>query len=302
MDGYRTRYEARMHKVLEHIDRRLDQPLTLGALADVAHFSPFHFHRLFTAWMGETLGDYLRRRRLELGAARLIAQPRLPVIQVALSVGFGSAEAFAHAFKARFECSPSAWRKQQNSKFNQAMRNVDQAQSINLLHHEASKHPDMEAIMKVKLIERKPATVAYLRHTGPYGEPVSRFWQEEVYPWMAMNNLLGKVRYGVSHDDPGITAPGQCRYDACVEVADDFVATGRAFKTTLAGGKYAVFDFKGSVAEVEQAWMHMLREWLPSSGYQLDARPFLEHYPETARYDPETGAFDCEICVPVAPV
>jgi len=98
----RFEYVARMHRVVEHIDRHLDEPLDLETLAGVANFSSFHFHRLFSAWMGETLGEYLRRRRLEIGAQRLATQPRIPVLRVALSVGFGSSEAFARAFKARF--------------------------------------------------------------------------------------------------------------------------------------------------------------------------------------------------------
>src|SRR5712675_358085 len=109
----RAEYDGRMHRVLEHIDRRLDQPLDLRTLADVAHFSQFHFHRLFSAWMGETLGDYLRRRRAEIAAMRLAAQPRSTVLTIALSVGFGSGEAFTRAFRSRFGCSPTAWRTQQ---------------------------------------------------------------------------------------------------------------------------------------------------------------------------------------------
>ncbi len=96
--------------MLEHIDRHLDRTVELAELAAVAHFSPFHFHRLFTAWMGETLGDYQRRRRLEMAAMRLVAQPASPVLDIALSVGFGSAEAFARAFKARYGCTATAWR------------------------------------------------------------------------------------------------------------------------------------------------------------------------------------------------
>jgi AraC family transcriptional regulator len=87
-----------MYCVLEHVDRHLDERLELESLARVANFSAFHFHRLFAAWMGETMGEYLRRRRLEVAAQRLVAQPRLPVLPVALGVGFGSAEAFARAF------------------------------------------------------------------------------------------------------------------------------------------------------------------------------------------------------------
>src|SRR5919197_6648464 len=106
----RVEYERRMHRVLEYIDRHLDEHLDLKTLASVANFSSFHFHRLFAAWMGETLGEYLRRRRLEVGAIRLGSQPELPVLNVALSVGFGSSAAFTRAFKARFGSSPTAWR------------------------------------------------------------------------------------------------------------------------------------------------------------------------------------------------
>ncbi|MFC5582428.1 GyrI-like domain-containing protein [Rhodanobacter terrae] len=42
-----------------------------------------------------------------------------------------------------------------------------------------------------------------------------------------------------------------------------------------------------------------LVEWLPSSGLQLDARPCFEHYPNDAKSDPQTGAFECATCIPV---
>ncbi len=237
----RAEYERRMHRVLEHIDRHLDQALDLEALAGVALFSPFHFHRLFTALMGETVGDYLRRRRVEVAAWRLIAQPRLAVLDVALSVGFGSAEAFARAFKGRFDCTPSAWRARQarernaNGKMGQADRKNDQALQATLPNHEVSFHPSMETSMNVQLIDREPVSIAYLRHVGPYGQPILQFWQATVYPWLLENGLLDRPRYGISHDDPGITEAKHCRYDAGVEVPTQFVTSGNAMKTTLPG-------------------------------------------------------------------
>ena len=113
--AYRSEYTRRLNRVLDHISAHLADNLTLEELAQVANFSPYHFHRLFSAWMGETLGDYLRRRRVEIAATRLVAQPRVRVLQVALSVGFGSAEAFARAFKTRFGCSPTLWRLRQSA-------------------------------------------------------------------------------------------------------------------------------------------------------------------------------------------
>src|ERR1700674_4084889 len=203
----RSEYSARMHRVLEHIDRQLDGPLELDALAAVANFSSFHFHRLFTAWMGETLGDYVRRRRLEMAALRLVSQPRLPVLQGALSVGFGSNEAFGRAFKTRFGATPTAWRKSQVSNRDQLKSKLDQAPEPPSGNH---------GRMKVTIVDRQPTTVAYLRHVGPYGKPISDFWINTVAPWMETNGLYGQPRYGISHDDPGIAAPEKLRYDAAV--------------------------------------------------------------------------------------
>ena len=205
-------YVDRMHRVSEYIDQHLDQYLDLETLAEVAHFSPFHFHRLFSAWMGETLGAYLRRRRCEVAATRLLAQPRLAVLQIALDVGFGSAEALTHAFNARFGCSPTSWRLQQSashpakSNRDQANSKADQTQQGESGKNGASSSTSPEAAMQVEVIERKPTPIAYLRHVGPYGEPIGIFWQTQVYPWMVTNALLGQPRYGISHDDPKVTA------------------------------------------------------------------------------------------------
>lgn len=71
--SYAGRSGCASHRGVETIDRQLDQALDLVTLAAVAHFSPFRFHRLFAAWMGEKLGDYLRRRRVEVAAMRLVS-------------------------------------------------------------------------------------------------------------------------------------------------------------------------------------------------------------------------------------
>jgi AraC family transcriptional regulator len=293
-------YSARMHRVLEHIDRRLDQELDLRALARVAHFSAFHFHRVFFSWTGETLGGYLRRRRLEIAATRLAAQPKLSILSVAISVGFGSTEAFARAFKVRFGCTASTWRASMVQKRNsgQGLRNPGQIRGSSGTDNDST--VSKGAAMKVKVIERKPVKVTYLRHVGPYGQPLAEFWQQTVYPWMAANDQLGQPRYGISLDDPTITAADKCRYDAGVEVRGKISVAGNSHTTTIPGGQYAVTAFRGTADEIGGVWEAMLREWLPGSGLQLDARPFLEHYPTDASFDSRTGVFTCDIAIPVA--
>ena len=294
-------YQRRLHAVIEYIDRHLDGNVDLATLAGVANFSVFHFHRLFHALTGEPVGDYIRRRRVELAAMRLRSQPDLAVLEVALGVGFGSTEAFARAFRARFACTPSAWRK---SKHDQLARKTGQAPGFGLPKNggESNKETAMNAIAKVRLVDREPTHVAYLRYSGPVGAAIGTFWMATVAPWMGTNNLYGRDRYGISLDDPSVTKDANIRYDACVASPAGEVLTGNPQRKVIPGGKYAAMSFRGTGAGIGAAWDALLRDWLPQSGMQLDSRPFFEHYPPTGEYDPKTGTFSCDLCVPVAPL
>ena len=64
-------YRQRLLKVLVHINEHLDKDLALEQLARISHFSPFHFHRVFRAMVGESVHQHVRRLRLELAAVRL---------------------------------------------------------------------------------------------------------------------------------------------------------------------------------------------------------------------------------------
>lgn len=283
-----------MHAVVDYIDRHLDQKLDLAALAGIASFSPFHFHRLFGALMGEALGDYVRRRRLEIAAVRLRAQQRVSVLNISLGVGFGSAEGFTRAFRAKFGCSPTQWRNSKRgqvaSKDGQAARRAGRKNGVTT---------SKESAMKVTIIDRPPVHIAYLRLTGPYGPRIGRFWMDTVAPWMATNNLFGRDRFGIGLDDPSVTASAKCRYDAGVQSEEKEMLSGEPARKVIPGGKYAALAFEGTGAELGVAWQALLRDWLPKSGLQLDSRPFFEHYPADGRYDPKTGIFTCNVCVPV---
>lgn len=304
----RDEYARRMHRVQRHIDLHLGEALDLATLAGVAHFSPFHFHRVFTAWTGETLGDHLRRRRLEVAALRLLTQPRSSVLDIALTVGFGSGEAFARAFRGRFDCSPSQWRQQggpAQRKMDQVKGKPDQAAAAPAGQHGAPATTDPEPPMtplNVTVIERAPVRVAYLRHVGPYGASVAAFWQQQFYPLLVRRGWTGRTIYGISHDDPAITAPEQLRYDTCVEIGADEVVGSDALVTEIPGGRYAFLPFEGTTSDMGPAWTALMRDWLPGSGWQIDGRPTFEHYGPGTRYDAATGVFDCDIVMPLAPL
>jgi len=153
--------------------------------------------------------------------------------------------------------------------------------------------------VKIRIAERAPVKVAYLRYTGPTGEPIGRFWRATVTPWLADHGLLDCPRYGVSLDDPRETPAEKCRYDACVELPRG-LAIPDAETTTIAGGRYALTHFKGTGAEIGPAWGAFTAATLADASNKLDDRrhPF-EHYPRGAIFDSKTGVFACELCLPL---
>jgi AraC family transcriptional regulator len=194
-----SEYSQRMNRVLDRIDQHLDAPLDLDELARVANFSPFHFHRVFSGWLGETLSDYLQRRRLAVGAIRLAARSGDSVLSVALSVGFGSGEAFARAFKRQFGCTPTIWRMQtpqrwtqelvaaksrkSERKLDQEIRNPGQAAQALFVDHDGVEQSIRRQKVPVRLTEFPAARVAYLRKIGPPGPSVGKFVHEVFMPW-----------------------------------------------------------------------------------------------------------------------
>jgi AraC family transcriptional regulator len=153
--------------------------------------------------------------------------------------------------------------------------------------------------MSLRIIERAPVSVAYQRYTGPLGEPLGRFWQSTVNPWLADLGLLDCPRYGVALDNPLRTPPHLCRYDACVELPPGLVLENASL-ATVAGGTYAVTTFKGDARDIGAAWDGLVGAVFASGAWRVDdARPAIEHYPRGAWRDLRSGAFACELCLPL---
>lgn len=96
--------------VKKYIHQNADQVLNREELANMAGYSLPHFHRIFTAEIGENIAAYIRRIRLERAAQKLI-HGATDLMQVAMDAGFQSHAAFSKAFKHRFGYTPSEFRK-----------------------------------------------------------------------------------------------------------------------------------------------------------------------------------------------
>ncbi|SDF96059.1 MULTISPECIES: GyrI-like domain-containing protein [unclassified Duganella] len=151
--------------------------------------------------------------------------------------------------------------------------------------------------MHYEIKELPEVRVAYLRYKGPFGPALGEFWKEVFTPWQQAFGLTGKVTYGVAQDDPASTPPSECRYDACVEIAPDYVLKPPAKETHLPAGRYAVAPFKGTAGDVPKAWGAFFGQ-LSAEG-KVDEGLCFERYPADYAMDPATGIFTAELCIPV---
>jgi AraC family transcriptional regulator len=154
--------------------------------------------------------------------------------------------------------------------------------------------------VKIAIVERQPVKVACLHYTGPYGDPVGRFWRGTVILRLAEYGLLDCPRYGMALDDRMNTPPEKCRYDACVELPRGLTLPD-AQETTIPGGRLAVTHVKGTSAGIGAAWGDFVGAVLADSANRMDAQrlPY-EHYPRGAAFDAKTGMFACELCLPLS--
>jgi AraC family transcriptional regulator len=95
--------------VMRYIREHIHEPLNREMLAEIAGFSVPHFHRVFTAHVGESAISYVRRLRLER-AARKLRMGAVDITEVALAAGYDTHAAFSKAFKQQFGLSPSEFR------------------------------------------------------------------------------------------------------------------------------------------------------------------------------------------------
>jgi len=98
--------------ILYYIQQHFDRELSLEVLAREAHYSPYHFHRLFKQQVGEAPKQYLLRLRLEKATKELLFYPEKSVYAIAMDCGFSSQPVFSRAFKARYRLSAEQYREQ----------------------------------------------------------------------------------------------------------------------------------------------------------------------------------------------
>lgn len=267
-------HQARILRVLVHIQAHLDDAFSLQELAKIAAYSPFHFHRVFRGMVGETVTEHVRRLRLERAAWRLKHDDQ-PIVRVAFEAGYETHEAFTRAFRARFDTSPSEFRR--------SHRRLPYPPVPNQVHFSELELTTFDPIVRSNTmdiaIEQRTATrVAFIRHTGPYAE--SRHAWQRLMAWAGRNGLIGPQTrmYGLSYTDPEVVGPEDYRYDACVTVGDEVEPEGEIGIQDIPGGAFAVTVHVGPYERLGETYAVMMGQRLPQMGHMPGDPPSVERY------------------------
>lgn len=269
-------HAERVLSAMVHIQDHLDAPLALDDLAGVACTSPFHFHRVFRALVGESPSEHIRRLRLERAAHRLQYTDR-SILDLALEAHYESHEAFTRAFGQVFGTPPSTFREQRG-----AQTRLDSPVGVHFHEAEKIEAPKLlsrEASLLEGEVRRCPAMrVAFIRHIGPYEEVPLVF--ERLINWASARGLVRPESrlLGVAHDDPSVTPPDRLRFDSCLEVGANAVGEGEVGIQEFPAGDYAIGTHFGPFETLSETYSWLGAEFIPSTGRCMARQPAIELY------------------------
>ncbi|WP_400079191.1 GyrI-like domain-containing protein [Winogradskyella sp. R77965] len=267
-------YQQNLNRVVDFIHNNLDRKIDLTQLAELSHFSPYHFHRITRALLGEPIGGYITRARLET-AAKMIRYSTHTIEQIAYSVGFETPSSLSKAFKNHFGISPSAYRNKKELTRTERSRSIKQQ---NIMKTELN-------IKKPKILDLEDQQCLYYTMHGAYQDLDYPSAWEKLWGQVKAQQLFTKgIRHiGLPHDDPKITDADKIRYDACLIIHKDAKPNGDVGVKTLKGGKFATFLYQGSYKHFAEVYDYMFNEWLINTNYELRDAPCREKYISDAR-------------------
>ena len=281
----RSDYQDRVEAAVQFVMGRLDNPPSPIEIADHAGFSRFHFGRIFSLAVGESIAEFVRRIRLERAAWHLEFSDA-SVTEIGFDAGYGSLEGFSRAFRDIYNVAPSEFRLRPSRHEVQSPCEVhwspkgDRSKPRLVLDLEMNMEARIETIDEMKVVA--------LRHIGPYYMIGPKFGQ--IAEWMMKNGLPMQNPVGIYWDNPDEVAGHEMRSDACMKVSTDFVLpedNGLDLRIEkIAGGSYAIATHIGSYEGLGDAWARFMGQAIPKLERELDQTPPFEYYINDCRVTP----------------
>jgi len=270
-------YRKSLEQAVIYIENHLGYNIKVEDVAKAAGYSYYHLNRQFTAILGESIGSYIKKRRLADASKKLLFSD-LKIIDIAIEYGFDSPEAFSRAFKAIYKVSPQSYRQNRLDIFIGGKERLDTGLLDHLVRN-VTVHP--------RIVELPEIRVAGIR-----GETTLRDNRLREL-WDRTNSLYSQIPNRI----PGGRSFGIC--EACAEntlytMNEDILFTEVAgtevssfegltepfVQKVIPGGRYAVFTHRGTLRMLPQTFDYIWGTWFLTTKEELDWREDFELYDE----------------------
>ncbi|PHM55737.1 AraC family transcriptional regulator [Xenorhabdus hominickii] len=254
--------KKRLNALLHYIDENIDLHMDGESLSRVAAYSKYHFHRLFSANYGIGVTAYIRQLRLKK-AIYTLAYRDTSIIDIALTCGYESPEAFSRAFKSAVGQSPSEFRKKPDWSIWYSRHQIINDIRTKTMSEKLSSQ-------KVGIVNFPETSVAVMEHKGApsnIGNTIRAFKEWRV------NNKLSPEQYrtfNLVYADPAKVEPDEYQFDLCVEVSPNFeVQHPKMTPKIIPAGKCAYVRHIGSDDEINAIVNYLYTNWLPENNQEI---------------------------------
>jgi len=288
---------VRVQRAIDFIEDHLKDDLPTDVIAKEACFSMWHFQKVFSAAVGESLKDYVRKRRLTSASVELCTSERR-ILDIAVDYQFESQESFTRAFKAMFGLNPGECRKQGIGSVRALNQPRITMEYLDHLYGGMTMQPKFIELQEKKVVGMGANFISILSPEKNNHVVLPKLWDEFLKRAAEISGRKGRFDIGLCEgisDESKKSHPDECFYMACAEV-DSFESVPEGMVTKVVpAGRYAVFTHKGKLDTFEHTMGYIFGSWLPKSGEELREAPDLEVYDERFCFGADNSEVDIYI-------
>jgi AraC family transcriptional regulator len=274
----------RLNQAMEHIERQLNQAIDVAELARIAATSEHHLRRMFSALAGMPLPEYIRRRRLTLAGAEVLAGHDT-LLDIAVRNGYSSGEAFARAFRAMHGIGPGEARRT-------GAALISQSRMAFRLTIEGSSRMRYRVVDKVGFTVVGLGTRIPLVHAGPNQAIMDFVRGIDPRALERLEKLSDQEPHGIVTvcDGMGPNRTEGTELDYHHGVITSAAAPEGTTAWEVPAGTWAVFTASGPAPRaIQELWRDVFTEWFPSNPYRTRTGPEILRAQLWLPVEPEHG-------------
>jgi len=296
-------YKKRIVKTIQYIDNHIDADLSLEKVSEVSAYSPFHFHRIFKLVTGETLQNYIIRKKIEKSALHLALHKNMEIKTIYWDLGFSNHSVFCKTFKKYYGLTPTEFRKSAPEKFHKILQTQSKNGQVDTVFSQYICNIEnllnwSKMNLKIEVKELPEMNLAAVMSLGiAHVEPAYNV----LIDWAKKKSLFPRENLkmiSVYHDSFKVTPADKVRIHACMLLDEKLQQQeGEVFAEKIDAGKFIVGNGEVTLDDIEKCWAYLFI-WMNENNYSIRRVFPFEVYHSNFKEHPE-GKMIVDFCIPI---